>query len=401
VKNLEQLLEPSPDGLAQLLLILLGIAVLNCAVVGAFWYVRSRRGRALLPPQRQRAVSWSGWQVIATWIVYYFAVSITLSFLSSTTLLNHVYGPDFLTAVRDNGPAGDIAKNRLTVWATVAAFPLQLLGVFYVIRTASGTEPYQFGWTTHRLGANIQLGVVAWLILTPLVLAVNALVTVAYKVLTEAPLKPHPLEQLALSKPLAIDWLLLVFTAVVVAPVMEELLCRGILQPWAASRSYGSNNVMVATFLVALSLRYGDVHQAIDQSDWSGLFKTLQPVFFVVVLLPGYLLVRYVFRSQRGGAIYATALLFASIHSNWPTPVPLFLLGLGLGWLAYRTQSLVGPIALHMLFNGVACITLLFLTQEPPAPAPSNGSPATEALRCSPPAVTWTTVPGSQLPRRR
>jgi membrane protease YdiL (CAAX protease family) len=59
-------------------------------------------------------------------------------------------------------------------------------------------------------------------------------------------------------------------------------------------------------------------------------------------------------------AVFGTALLFASIHSAvWPTPVPLFVLGLALGVLASRTGSLVGPIVLHALFNAVTCVTLL------------------------------------------
>ena len=35
------------------------------------------------------------------------------------------------------------------------------------------------------------------------------------------------------------------------------------------------------------------------------------------------------------------------------------LVGGGLGWLAYRTQSLVASITLHVLFNGVACLGLV------------------------------------------
>jgi membrane protease YdiL (CAAX protease family) len=40
--------------------------------------------------------------------------------------------------------------------------------------------------------------------------------------------------------------------------------------------------------------------------------------------------------------------------------VPLFVLGLALGTLAARTGSLVGPMVLHGLFNGVTCVVLLF-----------------------------------------
>jgi len=58
-------------------------------------------------------------------------------------------------------------------------------------------------------------------------------------------------------------------------------------------------------------------------------------------------------------AFYGNGLLFAALHSSvWPSPIPLFLLGFGLAWLAHRTQSLVAPIVAHALFNGVACLDM-------------------------------------------
>jgi membrane protease YdiL (CAAX protease family) len=52
--------------------------------------------------------------------------------------------------------------------------------------------------------------------------------------------------------------------------------------------------------------------------------------------------------------------LFAAVHSRvWPTPIALFVLGLALGWLAYRTQSLISSIVLHSLFNSVTCVLLI------------------------------------------
>jgi membrane protease YdiL (CAAX protease family) len=39
----------------------------------------------------------------------------------------------------------------------------------------------------------------------------------------------------------------------------------------------------------------------------------------------------------------------------WPSPIPLFVLGLGLGVLAEGTRSLVGPIVVHSAFNAVSC----------------------------------------------
>jgi membrane protease YdiL (CAAX protease family) len=77
--------------------------------------------------------------------------------------------------------------------------------------------------------------------------------------------------------------------------------------------------------------------------------------------LPGYLLLpRLTGNVREVRAIYATALLFGAFHAAvWPSPIALFVLGLGLGWLAWRTQSLTGPIFVHALFNAVASAVLL------------------------------------------
>jgi membrane protease YdiL (CAAX protease family) len=73
-----------------------------------------------------------------------------------------------------------------------------------------------------------------------------------------------------------------------------------------------------------------------------------------------YLLVVYRSRTPVGPALFGTSALFGAIHSNvWPSPVALFVLALGLGWLAWRTRSLAGPMLLHGLFNGIACVALL------------------------------------------
>src|SRR5262249_3359594 len=89
--------------------------------------------------------------------------------------------------------------------------------------------------------------------------------------------------------------------------------------------------------------------------------------------------------------IFATSSLFAMVHSSvWPTPIPLFFLALALGFLAYRTQSLLVPIIFHSLFNAVACIALLFLQLGPDL---QNGSEATSAGTRPVSAATSTRVP--------
>jgi hypothetical protein len=56
-----------------------------------------------------------------------------------------------------------------------------------------------------------------------------------------------------------------------------------------------------------------------------------------------------------------TSLAFAGVHfPQWPAPVPIFFLSLGLGVLYQRTGKLTAPIVLHATFNGVSTL-LMFL----------------------------------------
>ena len=55
--------------------------------------------------------------------------------------------------------------------------------------------------------------------------------------------------------------------------------------------------------------------------------------------------------------------LFALIHFNAPTFLPLFVFALALTWLYERTESLLAPIAAHSAFNA-ANVALLFLAEK-------------------------------------
>ena len=53
--------------------------------------------------------------------------------------------------------------------------------------------------------------------------------------------------------------------------------------------------------------------------------------------------------------------LFALIHVNVPTFLPLFVLALALTWLCEKTGGLLAPVLAHSLFNTVNLLVLLFV----------------------------------------
>ncbi len=118
----------------------------------------------------------------------------------------------------------------------------------------------------------------------------------------------HPIVDLLLADRSGLTLAVVIVSAVVAAPIAEELFFRRILQGWLESR------------------------------------------------LPA---------PQRGGAVLASAGLFAAAHlGQGLAPVPLFVLGIVLGWMALQTGSIVGCTLLHALFNAVS-VGLVLLTTRP------------------------------------
>ena len=66
-------------------------------------------------------------------------------------------------------------------------------------------------------------------------------------------------------------------------------------------------------------------------------------------------------------AWFGASALFALIHLNVPTFVPLFVFALALTWLYEWTDNLLAPITAHALFNAANLAVLLWQIQHPPA----------------------------------
>ena len=134
---------------------------------------------------------------------------------------------------------------------------------------------------------------------------------------------------------------------------------------------------MAASFLLVLLLRSGKIVSAcitliygskvcgpLSSEAWKGMAIEAIPPFFVIMsypvcLLAGRLSVWLSIRPIAVRGILGTSMLFAVLHASvWPTPIPLFFLALCLGYLAYRTQSIIPGIIVHSLFNSIATLQL-------------------------------------------
>lgn len=342
----------------------LAIAAGAAAIAFILWM--ALRPFRLFPPQRLRATAWTGPLVGVAFVLFILARDLVLPYIDREALAR------FLSA-------GDLSDKsaRLVAYcaAETLALPLQL-AAWTGLAVLAG-QPLVLGWNARRLAGDFVAGFRTWLVLTPAVYAVSFAAEVIYRLVTGVPPQGHPILQTFQEGPVPLSvFVLLLVQAVVVAPIKEEVFFRGIVQPWLAAKPWGGDVALWLAAVIGVAVRSPAVGQA---GDLQSIVSTAAPALLVFATLPAYWhidkwpLTRWLpvrdpaAHTQIARAIIGTSLLFANFHANvWPTPIPLFVLALGLGWLAFRTQSVMAPIVVHMLFNAIVFAALVFAPTPPP-----------------------------------
>lgn len=307
-------------------------AVVAPGTVGCAALTR-RLGRQVIPSWQHRCAPWTGFDILFLFFWQQALTAIALKALDATGALRFLFGPDL---------AAESAKTAATLGAMTLALPA-LLATAWAIRVLVHDRP----WTPAigDLPGRVTLGAAVWAVVTPLVFVVNF---VSIEAARWAGLEPdrHPLSRMGVGAEL-IDRVAFGVVVCLVTPIAEEFVFRGLMVQWAMSRRYRPWVLMVAAGAFAVTSVGEDASYA--------------PVGFVAVLATGLALVGRVTRAGRtASAVYASATVFAAAHSAvWPTPVPLFVLGLALGYVAARTGGIAACVTLHGLFNAVSFVYLL------------------------------------------
>jgi membrane protease YdiL (CAAX protease family) len=323
------------------------------------------------PPSRKVALTWNGFDVAVAFIAYF------------TWMLFFGIFSEALFPEHDHRPLVSLAVH-------LASVPAILATILLLLANTRETKLYQIGLSWNRVPGSFFIAYLFWFFLTPLILVLNGAVDLAYVRLAGVRPTPHPLANVLEGNPSVMAWILVILQAVIAGPVIEELLFRGLLQRWLVATPRGASAVLIAAGCFALFPTH-----TIDRF-WSfAFFLTMVFGYYVISIF------------SEGGrlapqaAIYAGSLLFAELHSTvWPTPVPLFFLGAALGYLAYRTRSLIGPIVFHGLFNGVSCLALALLPGHATGEE-MNGKPTASARQVSPAISISSLVSDSWCPFRR
>jgi len=319
-----------------------------------------RLGRPVVPPWRPRLAVWTGFDILFLFFLHLALLSVAASVLSASAVLDAVSGPtvaaDPAGAVGGAAAAAAVGERAADVrvlrgmWATVFATPALLLAGLAVRGVGHG-RPVRF--RPADLPADVAFGTLAWVVATPAVFAVH-FTAVYITELSGGGVQEHPLTQLATGAT-AFDRLFFGLVVCLVTPLAEEFLFRGLLVRWAAGRWYRPWLLIGAGGLFAVTRGVGE----------EGGLSSAAAGFVAVLGVGLYALQRLGRRRERfpermAAGIYASAALFAAAHSAvWPSPVPLFVLGLALGYVAARSGGIAGCVVLHGLFNAVSYVYLL------------------------------------------
>jgi len=208
----------------------------------------------------------------------------------------------------------DPTQTDVVRWAArvllIQIFGQGLPVVYLLIRTSSTVDGWRkLGVIPVHPGRDVTWGIIGLLAALPMVMGtIQAAVLIGEIFGQEAPQIAHDMLKVMVNSDSFIGTVMLMISALIVAPVLEETLFRGMVQ-----------TVMVET---------------------AG-------------------------EEQRWGVVLTASFIFAIIHAdtatfeNWQALPGLFVLGVVLGWLYERSGSLLPGIMVHMGFNTINVVMAL------------------------------------------
>ena len=253
--------------------------------LNVFWAVRFSRDahRWRLKINRLLWRPWNGSDVV------YIVLVLALLHLFVAGLLHALQGAGWLNATEE-----------VAVWVVAHGLALHwaaLVVIFYVARRRNISWRLGFAHTRWSLRHGVVQGVLAYVAAIPFLMLYAALYHVWLQWSGHEPTLQDAIELFA-GMERGFLYFYFIVLAVVIAPISEELLFRGILLP-------------------ALGRRWGV-----------------------------------------GAAIAISSVLFALLHFHVPSLVPLLVLSVALSLAYIYTESIVAPIVMHMLFNSVSLVVM-------------------------------------------
>jgi membrane protease YdiL (CAAX protease family) len=323
------------------------LVVLTVSLAGWLHAVmRWRAGLPLVPLSPRRPAPWTIVDLLAVFVTY------VLAQFAGVIALRQFFGGS-LSSLEDA-----TAKQIFLLLLVQGAANLATAVIAVLLITLRvGATVRDLGFSLRELGSDLKLGAVAFCMLAPPVLMLQA-------VLTRWLPSEHPLVQMLRDRMTGQLFAVGGFVAVIVAPVVEEFVFRVLLQGWL-ERFDGKQTPVVPAD--------GDALVNPPQATAASPVVTAEVVMEDADANPYLSPPPSPAPDEPTDAdfarlhapplwpIFISALIFALLHAgNGPDPIPLFFLAVGLGYLYRQTHRITPSMTVHFLLNGVS-MTILWI----------------------------------------
>jgi membrane protease YdiL (CAAX protease family) len=326
---------------------------------GLAWIVvlfRVRAGQPLLAHEPRRDVPWGLVDLLIAVVVLLATQLFAFRLVSKRYGLN--LDSDLLKLTIEQHGSVIVAGAISTLATVVVSLSLVMLH--------TGSRVREVGFDARRLWHDLRLGVAAFVMLAPLVYLIQFVLVQWFE-------SKHPLIQLLKEKPDSYLFGVIVFSAVVVAPIAEEYLFRVLLQGWlekAATFGGAATEIVFGRSPFAAKPAGGssfDESANVESAD-AGEYRADDNPYVSPRNLQQRPNSAYTAEAAEAGGwskrpptwpILVSAIIFAAMHaSHGPDPIPLFVLAVGLGFLYQRTHRILPCMILHALLNGCSMLLL-------------------------------------------
>ncbi len=203
----------------------------------AFW----RRRSWIAPFREHQFVPWTGMEVSLVLFAYFIFQSIPGILLVVFKVIPESAQPS---------PLSSDSLYKLH-WASIFIMPWYVPAMLLLLWRRSQTKPRHVGLTPWRWREAIALGYVSAAIILPMANGLNYL---AYQTVRWTGSEPqeHALQRLAESDISPIAVVLVALQAIVIAPVVEEFVFRGVMLRWLSQRPWGGWLAMAGGIAIGL-----------------------------------------------------------------------------------------------------------------------------------------------------
>ena len=272
--------------------------------------------------------------------------------LAVTCFLIHLILPAFMIEAFRHVP-GALPVTEAGVWtseaisfsAGIAAISTiaSLVIILVLLRLVAGTKLSDFGFNASKPLSSLATGAIAFFAIAPFIYGMQFFLSHFFTY-------QHPIIEALQSDDSTNLWIWSTISVVLVAPIAEEFLFRGILQGLIekierhhlvgkllarspeAPTPFADNVAENATQDGDNPYQPPSNHESTGEAEHASLLGTTSPFMWRPIVI--------------------TSLFFAMCHiTHGSAPIPLFFLSLTLGYLYQRTQNIIPCIALHFLVN--------------------------------------------------